>query len=188
MDMKRRGILVIFAISAFFLLSCAAETPVNQDSWRGDIASVSRADLKYENVIFRKFTASPTLENPEAPLDESQAAMVSYLQSKDLFKKVEELASGKSYRASLLVEATLTELKIPSDAHAGSGGIFSRNPHIKVSVRITDLNTGSWIAEQELSRETNTAQPSSSAGISNDGLPRQLGILIGDFVISRARK
>lgn len=188
MDTKRPKILVIFAASTFFLLSCAAQTPVSQEAWRKEIASVSKADLKYENVIYKKFTAYPTIDDPEATLTECQSTMVAYLKERGLFKKVEELSSGKSYGPSLLVEARLRELRTASEDHRGSGGIFSRRPHIEMSVWIYDFSTGSLIAEQELSRELNPAGPSSLSDLSKDGLPRQMGILVGDFIILRAKK
>lgn len=188
MDTKRPKILVIFAASTFFLLSCAAQTPVNHEEWRKEIASVSKADLKYENVLYKKFTAYPTIDDPGATLTECQSTMIAYLKERGLFKKVEELAGGKSYGPSLLVEARLTGLKIASEDHRGSGGIFSKRPHIEMSVWIYDFSTCSLIAEQELSRESNPAGSSSSSDLNKDGLPRQMGILMGDFIISRAKK
>jgi hypothetical protein len=57
---------------------------------------------------------------------------------------------------------------------------------MKINVRLTDAHAGSLIAEKELFGAPNVFASTWSFGSSDRNLPKNMGRLLGDFIISNA--
>ena len=169
--------LAIFCI--FVLTACAVRTPVERIP-----ASELRQNLKYENVIFKKFDATSGVPSPEVPLATCKASAMSYLKGKEVLKRVEEDSESSYDEPTLFVEATLTNLRIVSGAARTWGGAFAGRSHMFMDVKLTDASTGSAIAQKELKGAPNAYGSAWSGGDSDRNLPYNMGILLGDFILA----
>ena len=183
MKLFNKSAIRVFLISVLYIFSftaCAVRTPVKQIS----IAEVKET-VKFENVIFRVFKATPDVKAPEGPLSECRRSAIEYLEMKSVFKKVEK-DSGKSYDGpTIFVDATLTNLRIVSGAGRFWGGAFAGRSNMNMNVKLTDAN-GSVIAEKELIGAPNVFASAWSFGSTDRSLPQKMGFLLGDFILNNA--
>lgn len=181
MKLFNKSKMSVFLVSVLYIFSftaCAVRTPVKQVS----IPEVKET-LKYENVIFRVFTATPNVKAPEGPLQECRRSAIEYLEMKSVFKKVEK-DSGKSYDGStMFVDATLTSLRIVGGAGRFWGGALAGRSNMNMTVKLTDAN-GSVIAEKELIGAPNALASAWSFGGADRSLPQKMGFLLGDFILN----
>lgn len=174
----KMGIFLVSILCFFSFTACAVRTPVKQAS----IPEVKEA-LKYENVIFRVFKATPDVKAPEGPLSECRTSAIDYLEMKSIFNKVEK-DSGKSYDGSTMyVDATLTSLRIVSGAGRFWGGALAGRSNMNMNVKLTDAN-GSVIAEKELIGAPSAFSSAWSFGGTDRSLPQKMGFLLGDFILN----
>lgn len=180
LEKKSKKVFLPIALFCFlFLFSCAHRTVVEQVS-----LDELRGNLKYENVIFEEFKATSNVVSPETALEQSQTSAISYLKGKNIFNIVEK-KSDKTYDGStLLVESTLTDLRIVSGGARFWGGAFAGRSHMKMDVKLTDAKNGSLVVEKELMGVPGSLGGAWSMGASDRGLPANMGKLIGDFILA----
>ena len=168
-------------LCVFVLTACAVRTPVKQ------IPDVEASkNLKYENIIFRVFEAKPGITSHVSPyeaLAECKMSAMSYLDVKGIFKRVEK-DTGKSYdETCLYVDVNLTNLRILSNTARFWAGVFAGRSNMNINVKLT-ASDGSLIAEKELVGAPNAWGSVWSS--SDEDLPKNMGYLLGDFIISNA--
>ena len=167
------GVMVFLALTA-----CAVRTPIETVS-----PEAVAANRQYENIVFRPFTAAPEVPSPDGPmLDCTQSAM-GHLQSKSVYKRVEKQATASYPEPTLFVDLRLVDLRLVSGAARFWGGALSGRSHMKVMVKLTDVQ-GRVVAEQELFGAPNAYGSAYSFGSSDRELPKNMGILVGDFVLA----
>jgi hypothetical protein len=170
----------IFCI--FAMVACAVRTPVQKVAGKN-----IKSSLIYENVVFRSFIAAPNVISPDAAIIECTNSSINYLTMKNLFKKIEK-GSDKSFNEpTLFVDVTLTALRIVSYAGRFWGGVFVGRSHMKILVKLTDAK-GILVAEQELFGAPNVYASGFSFGGSDRNLPKNMGILLGDFILANASR
>ena len=166
-------------MSVLVLSACAVKTEVKKTS-----VSDLRGNLRYENIIFKEFCTTSNTESYSSQLTECQASAISYLQEKDLFKRV-EMDSGSSYEEPcLFVEVTLTGCKIVSTKRRVFTGAFSGRSYMTMEVKLIDSLNGMLVAEKQLKGAPSAMGSAWSFGKSDRALPEKMGVLLGDFILS----
>jgi hypothetical protein len=167
-------------VMAFFVLSaCAVRTPVETVS-----PAAVAANRQYENIVFRPFTAAPEVPNPEGPMLDCTQSAIGHLQSKSVYKRVEKQVTASYSEPTLFVDLRLIELRIVSGTARFWGGALSGRSHMKVMVKLTDAQNR-VVAEQELFGAPNAYGSAYSFGSSDRELPKNMGVLVGDFVLGQ---
>jgi hypothetical protein len=179
----RTGLALLLTVSALFALTaCAVKTPVQQVP-----TEVVATNLQYQNVVFRTFTAAPEVQNPDAAILDCMRSAMDHLQTKNIFKRVENQATASYAEPTMFVDLRLTDLRLVSGTARFWGGVMSGRSHMKVMVKLTDAR-GAVVAEQELFGAPNAYGSAYSLGSSDRELPKNMGILVGDFVLANAGK
>lgn len=174
---------LLLSVSALLALTaCAVRTPVQNVS-----TEAVAANLQYQNVVFRTFTAAPEVQNPDGAILDCMRSAMDHLQVKHVFKRVERQATASYAEPTLFVDLRLTDLRLVSGAARFWGGVMSGRSHMKVAVKLTDAS-GAMVAEQELFGAPNAYGSAYSLGSSDRELPKNMGILVGDFVLANAGK
>ncbi len=174
-----RRIVFLLVISCFFTLAaCAVRTPVQK-------AEVVKSNLIYENVVFRSFIAAPNVVSPEAAITDCMNSSMSYLTTKNLFRRVEKGSDNPLDGPTLFVDATITDLRIVSGGARFWVGAMAGRSHMKIFVKLTDAK-GTLVAEKELFGAPNAYGAAYSFGSSDRELPKNMGILLGDFILGSA--
>lgn len=175
---RKGGVLLIAVLYVLLLPACAKRTEVKKVS-----LPELKENLKYENVVFKEFdTTTDISSNPNA-LDQCQASALQYLAETDIFKRVEKESSPSYEEPCVIVEATLTDLKIVSTTRRIFTGIFSGRSYMKMKVRLIDSATGSVIATKELEGSPASMGSAWSFGHSDRHLPEHMGILLGEYIL-----
>lgn len=177
----KMGVFPVLVLCVFILTACAVRTPVKQ------ISSIEASkNLKYENIIFKVFKTMPGLDghvSSAEALAKCKISVMSYLDVKGIFKRVEK-DTGKSYdEPSLYVDVTLTNLRILSNTARIWAGVFAGRSNMNLNVKLT-ASDGSLIAEKDLVGAPNAWGSMWSS--SDENLPKNMGYLLGDYIISNA--
>jgi hypothetical protein len=161
------------------LSACAVKTEVKKTS-----VSNLRGNLKYKNIIFKEFCTTLSTEDYNSQLEECQASAITYLNDKQLFKRV-EIDGGSYYEEPcLLVEVTLTGCKIVSTTRRVFTGAFSGRSYMTMEVKLIDSSNGRLVAEKQLKGAPSAVGATWSFGKSDRALPKKMGVLLGDFILS----
>lgn len=172
------GVLLIAVLYALLLPACARRTEVKKVSLDELVGN-----LKYENVIFKKFdTYTDISSNPDA-LDQCQESAMQYLYQTGIFKRVERESSHSYEEPCILVEGTLTQMRIVSTKRRIFTGIFSGRSYMSMKVRLIDSKTGAVIATKELEGAPASLGSTYSFGHSDRHLPEHMGILLGEYIL-----
>jgi hypothetical protein len=177
----RMRLALLLSVSALFAFTaCAVKTPVQKVS-----TEVATANLQYQNIVFRTFTAAPEVQNPDGAMLDCMRSAMDHLQSKNVFKRVEKQATASYAEPTLFVDLRLTDLRLVSGTARFWGGALSGRSYMKVVAKLTDAG-GAVVAEQELFGAPNALGSAYSFGGSDRELPKNMGILVGDFVLTNA--
>jgi hypothetical protein len=172
--------IILAMVCLLTLTSCAVKTEVQQVSMDN-----VRAHLKYQNVVFRNFTANPGVKAPEGPLMECRQSAIDYLELKRVFKTVEK-DTGKYYEdPTMYVDVNVTSCRIVSGAARFWVGAMAGRSNINMDVKLTD-NEDTMIAEKELIGAPNAFSSEFSFGGTDTKLPQKMGFLLGDFILAHA--
>ncbi len=167
------------------LVACSSRTPVQQTTTENLMQN-----LKYKNILFGEFVPGPGVQAnvPTAgPLSQCKTTAISYLVGKNVFAKVENIGSNPTDGGStLIVEGSLTYLKIVSGGKRFWFGAMAGRSMMKINIKLTDPSTGSVVAQQELMGAPGAMSGAWSVGGSDRALPAKMGYLVGDFVIGNA--
>ena len=167
------GVMALLALTA-----CAVRTPIETAP-----PEAVAANRQYENIIFRTFTAAPEVPNPDGAMLDCTRSAMDHLQSKNVYKRVEKQATASYPEPTLFVDLRLTDLRLVSGAARFWGGALSGRSHMKVMVKLTDAQSR-VVAKQELFGAPNAYGSAYSFGSSDRELPKNMGILVGDFVLA----
>jgi len=177
---KQLLVIAVFALAGISLMACAAKRTQLETVSIGEV----RANLKYENIMFKNFSAEATIQYPEKAIFECRNTAIDYLRSKDVFKSVEaeddRIFSGRT----LYAEVKIVELRIVGASARIWGGVFAGQSHMKIQVTLTD-SAGNLVAQQELEGAPNTTGAKWSFGGSDRSLPKNMGVLLGDYILTK---
>jgi hypothetical protein len=170
--------LLLAIIAVLAQAACAVKTPVQTVS-----SEAAAANRQYQNVVFRTFTAEPGVPDPDAAILDCLRSAMDHLQLKNVYKRVEKQTSISYSEPTLFVDLRLTGLRIVSGTTRIWTGVMSGRSYIKVAVKLTDAQ-GAVVAEQELFGAPNAWGSAYSFGSSDRELPKNMGIVVGDFVLT----
>lgn len=170
-------VLLLGVMALLALTACAVRTPVQTVS-----PEAAAANRQYQNVVFRTFTAEPEVPNPDAAILDCLRSAMDHLQLKNVYKRVEKQTPSSYPEPTLFVDLRLTGLRMVSSTTRMWTGVMSGRSYIKVVVKLTNAQ-GAVVAEQELFGAPNAWGSAYSFGSSDRELPKNMGILVGDFVL-----
>jgi hypothetical protein len=143
------------------------------------------ANVRYENVVFRPFTAAPAVQNPDAAMQDCMRSAMDQLQRKNVFKLVEKQGTASYTEPTLFVDLQLTDLRLVSGAARFWTGAMAGRSYMKIMAKLTDAG-GAVVAEQELFGAPNAIGSAYSFGGSDRELPSNMGKLVSEFVLANA--
>lgn len=165
------------------LAACSSKTPIQQAT------AVDLQNLKYKNILFGEFVPGPGVQAnvpTVEPLSQCKTTAISYLAEKNIFAKVENVGSSQADQdagQTLIVEGSLTYLKIVSGAKRFWFGAMAGRSIMKIDIKLTDPSTGSVVAQQELMGAPGSMSGAWSVGGTDRALPAKMGYLVGDFIL-----
>jgi|WetSurMetagenome_2_1015567.scaffolds.fasta_scaffold15110_6 hypothetical protein len=197
----RTRVAILVALSALFAFTaCARRSAVQKPAAAPAAAPAPKplpappaatapaaapANVQYENVVFRPFTAAPAVQNPDAAMQDCMRSAMDQLQRKNVFRLVEMQGTASYTEPTLFVDLQLTDLRLVSGATRFWTGALSGRSYMKIMAKLTDAG-GAVVAEQELFGAPNALGSAYSFGGSDRELPSNMGKLVSEFVLANA--
>jgi len=185
MECKRRvksDVFLIAVLSVLLVPACAKRTEVKEIEW-----SQLQESVRYENVIFKKFKAGTDISSHPMALTYCQASAIGYLQATGIFKRVEKESEKAYEEPTVLVEGTLTGMRFVGTGGRVCCGIFAGRSYMKMKVTLIDAATRTEIATKELEGAPGVMGATWSFGYSDRELPKNMGTLVGQFVLANVK-
>ncbi len=138
---------------------------------------------KYDNIVIGSFTSSKQIHTdyPEAASD-CEMYMVKQLKSKNSYKNVTD-EDGKTFPGkTAVVTLKIIDMRITSGAARMWGGVFAGSSSMEVLLQIRDAGSDIVLHEKILATSNSSWAASYSGGSSDQSLPADFGVLIGEYL------
>lgn len=138
----------------------------------------------FDIIIIQNMDVPPILaaDYPDAA-NECETSALEALKAKNIFQKVEMGTSKSKYDgAVLMIQPTLTSLRIVSGAARFWGGALAGNSDMSVMLKLVDASTGSVLREKSLSTANNPYAAAWTFGSSDKSMPSDMGKMIAEYV------
>jgi hypothetical protein len=144
----------------------------------------TRLDKTYTKVVLAEFTASKEItKDYRDQVLECQNAARFILTDKKAFESVAMADPAKTPGADTLVlQAEITEIRIPSGAARFWVGAMAGNAYMHVKVKLVDGATGKVAREQLITSENNAWGAAWSWGATDRSLPKDVGAMVASYV------
>jgi hypothetical protein len=150
----------------------------------------TRLEKTYTKVVLAEFTATKEItKDYKDQVLECQNAARYVLTDKKTFEAVAMAAPAQTLDAdTLLVQAEITEVRIPSGAARFWVGAMAGNAYMHVKVKLVDGATGKVAREQLITSENNAWGAAWSWGATDRSLPKDVGAMVAGYVSMVAGK
>jgi hypothetical protein len=144
----------------------------------------------YSHIVVAEFTATPQImKDYREALDDSLKNLVWSLENNKAFKSVARSKSGMKYpRGSLLVQTTVSDMRLVSNAARIWGGAFAGKSYMNLDVKLIDATTQSVVREKHLSSSNNAWAAAWVGGSSDRSLPSDMGKIVAAYIDSILKK
>ena len=142
----------------------------------------------FKTIRIGAFDASDELRTDySSQLDQFQSAMVYHVRENGKFDMVERIEKGIETRVapqSLKVEGKILDMRITSPAARFWGGALAGSSYMDVYLRITDDSNGAIVQEKVIATHNSALGAAWTGGSSDHSLPRDMGEIIGEYLIT----
>ena len=147
------------------------------------IPAQNSLNTKYRNIIIGNFKSSEQIQKdyPRAVLD-CKTYIIEQLKSKNAYKNVSNDTSKTFPGKSVIVNLDITDMRITSGAARFWGGAFAGNSFMDVLLEVQDAATKEVVHKKVLSTSNNAWGASFSGGSTDQSLPADFGLLIGEYI------
>jgi hypothetical protein len=138
---------------------------------------------KYDNIVIGDFESSAQIkiDYPKAVRD-CEEQMVSQLKSKKSYKNVTDDRAGKFSGKTAIVDLRIVDMRIASSAARMWGGAFAGSSFMDVLVEVRNAGSKEVVHEKLLSTSNNAWAAAYTGGSSDQNLPSDFGVLIGEYL------
>ncbi len=148
-----------------------------------DMAVGTPLTAKYDNIIIGKFVSSDQVHTdyPKAATD-CEEKMVEQLLSKKSYKNVSSDDTKTYPGKTAVVDLEIVDLRITSHSARMWGGAFAGSSNMSVLLKVRNAGSDEIIHQKLLYTSNNAWAASYSGGSSDEQLPADLGVLIGEYL------
>ena len=138
---------------------------------------------KYDNIIIGKFESSAQIKTdyPKAVSD-CEEQMVNQLKSKKSYKNVTNDGAKKFSGKTAMVDLEIIDMRITSSSARMWGGVFVGSSFMDVMVKVRDAGSKKILHQKLLSTSNSAWAASYSGGSSDQSLPADFGVLVGEYL------
>jgi hypothetical protein len=137
----------------------------------------------YPKVLCYTFTSTPEVsKNYPKAADDVQHSMMTALSLKKAFQEVGVTSGGKADAQTLLVKATVTELRIVSSGARIWGGAFAGKSNVALDIELIDGATQKIVRQEKISTANNAWGASYSGGSTDKSLLSDMGKILADYI------
>lgn len=148
-----------------------------------DMVAGAPLAVKYDNIVIGKFESSTQVQTdyPKAASD-CEEQIVNQLKSKKSYKNVTDDGTKKFSGKTAVVDLKIVDMRITSNAARMWGGVFVGSSFMDVMVEIRDAGSKKILHQRLLSTSNSAWAASYNGGSSDQSLPADFGVLIGEYL------
>jgi len=148
-----------------------------------DMVTGAPLTAKYDNIIIGDFESSAQVKTdyPKAARD-CEEQMVSQLLSKKSYKNVTDDRTKKFSGKTAIVDLKIVDMRITSSTARMWGGVFVGSSFMDVMVEIRNAGSKDVVHKQLLSTSNNAWAATYGGGSSDQNLPSDFGVLVGEYL------
>ncbi len=137
----------------------------------------------YKALVVESIASSQQVETdyPKAAAD-CKTSILKQLSEKENYLSVTGDKVKKQTGKSVKISLEILDMRITSSTARMFGGAFVGSSFMDVLIKFTDSKSGEVIHEKELSTSNNAWAASYSGGSSDQSLPSDFGMLIGEYI------
>nr|MBF0221441.1 DUF4410 domain-containing protein [Desulfobulbaceae bacterium] len=138
---------------------------------------------KYDNIVIDDFKSTDQIQSdyPHAVID-CKSRIIGQLKSKNAYKNVTDDPGKTLTGKSVIVNLSVSDIRIAGGAARFWGGAFAGNSYMDVLVEIQDVATKEVVYKKILSTSNNAWGAAWTGGSTDHSLPADLGVLIGEYI------
>lgn len=138
---------------------------------------------KYDNIIIGDFDSSAQVQTdyPKAA-QECEQQMVNQLKSKNSYKNVTDDKAQKFSGKTAVVDLQIVDMRITSSSARMWGGAFAGSSSMEVLLEVRSAGSDDVVHQKVLATSNNAWAASYTGGSSDESLPADFGILIGEYL------
>jgi hypothetical protein len=138
---------------------------------------------KYDNIIIGKFESSAQIQTdyPKAAQDCEQQ-MVKQLKSKKSYTNVTDDRAKKFSGKTAVVDLKIVDMRITSSSARFWGGAFVGSSFMNVMLEVRNAGSDEVVHQKLLSTSNNAWAAAYSGGSSDQNLPADFGVLVGEYL------
>jgi hypothetical protein len=138
---------------------------------------------KYDNIIIGHFESSGQIQTdyPKAAQDCEQQ-MVNQLKSKKCYKNVTDDKAKKLSGKTAVIGLKIVDMRITSSSARMWGGAFAGSSFMEVLLEVRNAGSDEIVHQKLLSTSNNAWAAAYTGGSSDQNLPADFGILIGEYL------
>jgi hypothetical protein len=172
-------------IGLTMLLGCHHSSDSDDPYTPAKIASVQQS-LKFHKLVLHPIAVDKSVDDPgTAPID-CQWSTVNYLGQKKIFASVQQSPAAADDADTMLVDTTVTSLRIVGGAARFWGGAFAGSSNMALLVVAHD-SSGATVGQRVVANDNNSMGAAWSGGATDRGLPGDMGLLVADAIIQIAQ-
>ncbi len=148
-----------------------------------DMVAGTPLAAKYENIIIGKFESSAQVQTdyPKAASD-CEEQMVNQLKSKKRYKNVTDDGTKKFSGKTAVVDLKIVDMRVTSSTARMWGGVFAGSSFMDVMVTVRNAGSNEILHQKLLSTSNSAWAASYSGGSSDQSLPADFGVLVGEYL------
>lgn len=148
-----------------------------------DMAAGEPLTSKYDNIIIGKFVSSDQVHTdyPKAATD-CEEKMVEQLLSKKNYKNVSPEDAKQYSGKTAVVDLEILDMRITSSGARFWGGALAGSSNMSVLLKIRNAGSDEIIHQKLLYTSNNAWAAAYSGGSSDEHLPADFGVLIGEYL------
>ncbi len=148
-----------------------------------DMVAGTPLAAKYENIIIGKFESSAQVQTdyPKAASD-CEEQMVNQLKAKKSYKNVTDDGTKKFSGKTAVVDLKIVDMRVTSSTARMWGGVFAGSSFMDVMVTVRNAGSKEILHQKLLSTSNSAWAASYSGGSSDQSLPADFGVLVGEYL------
>ena len=144
-------------------------------------------DARFSDIMINDIKATDIIKKdyPTA-LADLESSLTAHLRSKNAYARVVHNPGTAPLENTLLVNLTITDIRIPSSGARFWGGPFAGSSYMNIELELMDGLSGESLRKETLSSSNNSMAATWNFGASDRSLPSDMGVIAAEYIYTVA--
>ncbi len=144
-------------------------------------------DARFSDILVNDIKATDVIKTDyPAALSDLESSLIAHLRSKKAYARVVHNPGAAPAQSALLVNLTITDMRIPSAGARFWGGPLAGSSYMNIDLELVDAASGESLRKETISSTNSAMAASWNFGASDRSLPSDMGVIIGEYIYTVA--